>query len=241
MAVDIYCGPLTRYYLGLWENQVQKFCRENGKKYNSISPQENSDSTQHEEDQSPSQQETCETVKCWLNKVSQDIKHDLKWEEGVDIPYFTSRFSEFSEVYALNCYAYHSQACLPRDFPDSLDVSKDPVIKAVEKEGLFCFFGAIEFYIPIILPENKVFEIELPNERGVFCSSTQTLLEELDKLTHKIWNISMSDLDNLSEEEIIESYSFGKEYLILAIYGLCKLYKNALFSQKNNLPILLDY
>ena len=38
MAVDLYVGTLTRYYTRQWENVVQKMAREQGLKYQLVTP-----------------------------------------------------------------------------------------------------------------------------------------------------------------------------------------------------------
>ncbi|MBY0273410.1 MAG: hypothetical protein K2X02_08430 [Alphaproteobacteria bacterium] len=238
MAIDLYTGPLTRYYSGLWENQLQALCRKRGEEYKIISPE---GINQSQDEPSLTPQKTCEAIKIWMRNLSQSFGCQIKWEEGENISYHTSQFSEFSEVEALSCYVWALEENVVDSFPESLDASKDPIIKNVEKKGQFIFFNAVEFYMPISLPGSGIFQIELPDDREVICSSTQKLLEELDQLTKKVWQVPMNDLNSISEEEIYSNFAQKKEPLTLAIFGLCKLYKNALFSQKNNLPIILDY
>lgn len=238
MAVDLYTGPLTRYYLGLWENQAQAFCRENGKEYHVISPM---GLDQLEEEPASSPQETAEAIKIWMHTLSQSFGCQISWEEGESIPYYSTQFSECSEVQALSCYNFILETSVLDDFPKTLDISKDPVVKQAEKDGIFLFFNTVEFYFPTSLPGSGIFQIELPNEREVICSSTQKLLEELEGVAQKIWKVPINYLDSLPEEEIYCNYALRKDPLALAIFGLRKLYQHALFSHKNNLPILLDY
>lgn len=238
MAVDIYVGSLTCYYSGLWENQLQAHCRKNGEEYQKITPNQE---TSYEEDVPLNSQEIYEIITIWRDNLSKALQIGLKWDEGGSIPYYTCQFSESAEVYALSCYASYPDLNIIESFPANLDIFTDKMIKKTKIDERFCFLGAVEAFLPDELPDSGIYKISLPNERQAICSSTPKLLRELDKMARRVWGASMLELDQVSEKEIFEDYAAGKEPLMRAIFGLCKLYKGALFSQKNHLPILLDY
>lgn len=231
MAIDIYTGPLTRYYLGLWENQLQQTCRENGREYQRVSPDS-------EKEPNLDAEYISDLIVNWKKELSK-ILGCQEWNEGKDFEYYTTQFHESSEVHALSCYIAASKTL--DSFPRKIDILKDPIIKDVAKKGIFIGLSEIDFYIPSTLPNNDIFQISLPNEREVICSSTHRLTEELELLTDKIWGVSVSYLDSLPEEIVYKKYANNSNSLTTAIFGLCKLHNHALFSKANNVPIILDY
>lgn len=237
MGIDIYTGSLTRYYLGLWESQLQVMSRERRETYTRVTP---SGEGEFGKDL-PKPQETFKFVKDWMSHLSGSLGFELNWNEGVETPYYTLQYSEFSEVCALVNYAHVFGSKAPDQFPNEIDFRKDKVLNERDMKEQFNFLGQVELFLPISLPEPGIYELQLPNQKKVYCSSNQKLLEEMNKLSQKIWGVSMQYLHSLSEEDVYNKYAKRKTSLALAIFGLCKLYENILFSQQNNVPILLDY
>lgn len=220
-------------------NFLQKHLREQGKEYKRVSPNKEYSTDTSNTPLSP--QEISEVINNWKESLGRAFQRNIEWIEGVEVPYYTKQFSEFDEVYALNCYALYPELNIAEIFPQDLNITQDKIIKAIEKEEKFCFFGKVELYLPDKLPGSEIYELYLPNDRKATCSSVPYLLQELENITQRVTGISIEDLDRASEEEVFEKYALQNISLAKALFGLCKLYQMNLFSQKFKHPIILDY
>ena len=224
MALDIYTGPFTRYFSGLWENELQQMMSKAGKEYRIIKP-----TIEYDTDESLDPIEVSKMTENWLNYLEKSIGATLVLNEGISVSYFTSRFSEYADLYRASCYALYPRIDLAALTEDS------EFEKNVEKESEFLFFRDVEVWLPANLPGSQIFEVPFPNDTQKIVSSTNNLVEELDNVAVRILNKSLSELEqsypSLNEEEL---------YWIDST-GLLKFYKHAQFSLENNVPIILDY
>ena len=93
MARDIYTGPFTRYFSGQWENEVQQRMHEEGKEYQIVKPNSESNA-----DDLLYQREISTITESWLNELEKLLDTPLALNEGGSIPYFTSRFNEYTNL-----------------------------------------------------------------------------------------------------------------------------------------------
>lgn len=92
VAVDLYAGPLTRYYLGDWENVGQAWARANGVPYQVVRPEGDQD-TEGKAQLDPEAIRTaiCEWRGIMSTGLAENLGAPLDWDENPASPYFTDR------------------------------------------------------------------------------------------------------------------------------------------------------
>ena len=88
MGLDIYAGPLTRYYSHNWKTVVQQWAEENGYTFNRITP--DGEPADNEEELSPAEIQAA--VEDWRDQILAAISqpnqpHYTPWPEDNERPY----------------------------------------------------------------------------------------------------------------------------------------------------------
>jgi hypothetical protein len=123
MGLDVYVGPLTRYYSFTWETLVQQAARQQG--------------IQSRIDRSPdlaprSPDAALAMVLGWRAGLERSLGTTLSWEESVDGPYVTDK-PDWDGYHALRYLALHDEfpdVRTPRRLdpkPDPSDLGKEPL------------------------------------------------------------------------------------------------------------------
>jgi hypothetical protein len=218
MAVDIYSGPLSRYFSKNWETTMARYARENNMDYTVVTPDGQS------KDNGISSQEICE----WLKNLSKTFGVDFDAMEKYQESYFTERVTDLEILYTANCYIY----C------DHLDINLlssqkglEFIQKETEEKTDFVFFRDVEAWFPINLPGSEIYQIEFPNGQERIISTTNKLLEALDHITNNIFGTPLDkmELNGLKEERFV----LAKD--------IKSFEESAKFSLINATPIILDY
>ena len=92
MGLDIYAGPLTRYYSHNWKTVVQQWAEENGYTFNRITP--DGEPADNEEELSPAEIQAA--VEDWRDQILAAISqpnqpHYTPWPEDNERPYYTDK------------------------------------------------------------------------------------------------------------------------------------------------------
>ena len=92
MGLDIYAGPLTRYYSHNWKTVVQQWAEENGYTFNRITP--DGEPADNEEELSPAEVQAA--VEDWRDQILAAISQPdqppyTPWPEDNERPYYTDK------------------------------------------------------------------------------------------------------------------------------------------------------
>ena len=103
MGLDIYAGPLTRYYSHNWKTVVQQWAEENGYTFNRITP--DGEPADNEEELSPAEVQAA--VEDWRDQILAAISQPdqppyTPWPEDNEKPYYT--ISRIGMPSALCCW-----------------------------------------------------------------------------------------------------------------------------------------
>lgn len=121
MGLDIYAGPLTRYYSHNWKTVVQQWAEENGYTFNRITP--DGEPADNEEELSPAEIQAA--VEDWRDQILAAISqpnqpHYTPWPEDNERPYYTDK-PDWDAFGAMLLVA----ACHTYEEPVPLTVEKD--------------------------------------------------------------------------------------------------------------------
>jgi hypothetical protein len=255
MGLDIYAGTLTRYYAQNWKTVTQQWAEKNGIRFNSIRP--NEDLAQDEDIPVEVIQKN---MQHWSHMISNGLssssgKSYEAWDEKNEKDYFTDK-PDWCAFGALLLYG----ACLKYNLPLPQQVKKDwdylkePIItRALEdKELNWSLFSLVEWWLPF----DDCFSTRCPTPTGdeIAMGTTGTLLAELRRINELGWNVDDMTILSWSENEgyptdakmvdgAYRKTTSNNEYDVqsLAKFTFSIFYQAALFSEKNRVPILMDY
>ena len=236
MALDIYVGPLTRYYTGDWENVGARYCRERGIPYQTVRP--NPDPADAVTDPAVVR----EAVVGWRSSLEaglrQHLNSGLSWSEEADAPYFTDRPSW--EGYAgLLLLAAHTE------FPDfakpehvTSEWDKDEAYQAATSPDFRSRFSSI-YDVQLWLPCQFSFKFKAQDVPGAetWFGSSSALLDQLRRLNDETYQGSSDDLARWKYEAFEKTDTFEKS----ARFGLAMFLHLAQLSVEHQLPMKLDF
>lgn len=253
MGLDIYAGTMTRYYAKNWKTSVQQFCEEHGIKFNLITPTQNNECTvPPEEIQGDMQQWMSYLVKELTNS---EIEGCEPWVENNIKDYYTDK-PDWCAFGALLLYA----ACKIYNMPLSQTVAKDwnysndPIVSRAFGDDELCWslFAGVEWWVPF--DANIFFKFPAPNGHEIMVGTTKGLLVELEIINQMEWNadediiLSWKNTEGYPDDGYVKDGKYipgtiHTEYNTesLAKFAYSILYQSATFSQKNRVPVILDY
>lgn len=258
MGLDLYAGPLTRYYTHNWKTVVQQWAEENGFGFQRITPNGAEDV---EEEESP---EKIQSFVTWwqsqvLNALSQPRQTPYApWPEDNEHPYFTDK-PDWDALGAMllvgACHVYGEP--VPPTVEKNWDYTTHPLIERLsqDQERVWSLFRGASWWLP--LPDAILFQGLIPTEDRVIMGTTTGLRWELEKLNDMAWQ---------ADEETILSWSRTEGYPVegqvgpggvftkadipeqaqydtqsLAKFAFSIFYRALLFAEEHRTPILMDY
>jgi hypothetical protein len=232
MALDIYVGSLTRYYVGKWETAGARYAREQGIPYQTVRPHPES----HDAVTDPVVVK--EAVQGWRSSLEaglrQHLSTGLSWEEEADSPYFTDR-PAWDGYAGLVLLAAHTE-CPEFPLPEcaTAEWDKDDAYQAAASRDFKSRFSHL-YDVVIWLPCRFSFKFKAPDAVGtqVWFGSSLELLDELRRLNEETYRIS----SDRKFEDADEGNRFDKS----ARLGLEMFLRLAQLSVEHQLPMKLDY
>lgn len=147
MAFDVYVGPLSRYYLGDWENVAERAAREIGVPYEVVRP---ADSTDEAIVTDPDQVRAavCDWRESLTEILGERLEEPFEWREDPAGPYITDRpeWLGYGALLLLAAYEEHPEHDPPARMPERWQ--DDPVLALSRGEDL-----PHTDYAAILLPE----------------------------------------------------------------------------------------
>lgn len=192
MALDVYVGPLTRYYAGAWESLAESAARKRGAPRPTASPKAT--------DAARTQGQIRPTVVAWrtmLAKALGDrIDVPLDWDEGESAPWFTHRpgWDGFGSLVLWAAYAEHPTLRMPAVLPEDWD--DDVALARSTAEGFRSRYSHLVRNVEMWLP--VTFEITFEGEdvagRRLVMGSVITLRRQLTDLNAATWKAAAADV-----------------------------------------------
>jgi hypothetical protein len=238
MGLDVYVGPLTRYYLGNWETVVQRFGRESGMPVTIVRPQG------QEQDSTPKlyPEEVLEIVTQWRSNLSESLSPNLlehlSWAESAEGEYFTDKpaWDGYGNLALLAAYDEHPEFLPPK--VASQDFGSDPAWKASTADDFRSRYATI-LTPELWLPCRFAFVFRAPDVTGkeVWVGSSVTLLEQLRMLNESAVKASREQL----MESRRENFEPGETFEKASKFGLAIFHELAERSVLLGQPMKMDY
>jgi hypothetical protein len=236
MALDVYVGPLVRYYRGDWETVGQRWSRESGVPLTVI---------RASGDSGPPAPvaEVLEAIKMWQEYLNQGLGQHLgspiAWVEDPSAPYDTDRPGHHAYEALILWAAYAEQSTLSR--PDRVphDYGNDPAYVASTAVGFRSRYGQIVHDVEMWLPAEFSFTFRGAHlgEGDIRMGSSHELLTQLRDLNDKTWRLSESDLTRV----LAEGSEKDAALHVAARFGYAVMEKLAARAVAMSVPMRLDY
>jgi hypothetical protein len=237
MALDIYVGSLTRYYLKDWETAGARTSREMGVPYQVIRHESKPD-----DDAVTDPAVVKEAVLGWRRSLEaglrQHLTEGLLWNEEPDTPYFTDRpsWEGYAGLVLLAAHTERPEFSRPERAMSEWD--KDDAYQAVISPDFKSRFSLL-YEVEIWLPCRFSFKFKAPDVAGakVWFGSSLVLLDELRRLNEETYRVSSDGLLEGKFEGADKADEFNKS----ARFGLEMFLRLAQLSVEHQLPMKLDY
>ncbi|MBV8082077.1 MAG: hypothetical protein JO293_05805 [Candidatus Eremiobacteraeota bacterium] len=234
MGLDVYVGPLTRYFSGDWKTVVQRWADESGTPLHVIRTQpESQDAITDPEMIRP-------VILRWRRGLSAALEANgntlADWSEAADTPYFTDKpdWGGWGGLILWSVYAARNSKppanADPRQYPD------DVVYLEAVKDSRSTPFAQIVLGPDYWLPgEFGVIGAPDPMGNNTTFGSVSRLNADLRLLNEQTWNATPQAMAEWHKD--LEPGSIESE----ARFGFSIMLKLAGLAQTNCLPMKLDY
>lgn len=237
MALDLYSGPLTRYFCGTWENIMARAFREQGRAYQLIHPS-------GEPPPEPIEPTVVENhIALWTNALSGSLgahlSSPLSWQDDLSQPYDTDRphWQGYCALLLTAAHADFPTLALPSITPERWD-DHPTYVAAISKDAKSRF---TQILLPELwLPSDFQFAFQAPgpaSEEPIWIGAVATLLLQLNTLNDTVFHGSSEDLARWS----FDGPPPDNNLLGCARFGFAIFHRMATFSRDHSLPLKLDY
>jgi hypothetical protein len=238
MGLDIYVGPLTRYYVGDWETVVQRYGREQAIPITVVRPKGQDEETEPR----LSATEVLEVVTEWRSRLGEslgsNLHEPLNWSESADGEYFTDKpaWDGYANLVLLAAYDDNPHLLPPRTAVT--EFGDDPAWKASTKEGFRSKYTTI-LHPELWLPGRFAFVFQAPDVAGknVWIGSNVTLLEQLRALNES----TVRGNGEQHSQWRRENFDRGDTFKKASQFGLAMFIELAEKSVLMGLPMKMDY
>lgn len=204
MGLDVYVGPLVRYFLGKWENDVAQMLAEQGipedlhAEYGEDLSFVETKTGRRSLDVSIVE-EAIEVIKNWRSRISESLRFEkaLDWPESDELPYFT-RKPCWDGYQGLLLWAAYEEAgeAPPLNLPENVD--EDPALRRSRADLKESRYPHLLGETEIWLPGDYAMAFRAPDPTGkrLDFGFAGALFEELADLNERTWQ---ADMDTIIE------------------------------------------
>jgi hypothetical protein len=223
MALDVYVGPLTRYYMGDWDSAGEGSAR------GRIGRAQDSAEVQAQ-------------VLAWRQRLAASLRDRiflaLDWAEAADGRYFTARagWDGFGSLVLWAAYAEHPALRRPPSLAEEWD--NDPALARSNAPGFRSRYSHLVRNVELWLPEgfDVTFEGEDIGGRRIVMGSAATLARQLGELNGATWKVKADEIASWERRTPPQ----GAPLEIQARYAFAVLSGLAARAIEHRLPIKLD-
>ena len=227
MALDVYVGSLTRYYLRDWETAGARVAREMGASYQVIRPQSEAD------DGVTNPAVIKDAVVTWRSSLEMGLKQHLTdgllWSEEPGAPYFTDRPTHDGYAGLVLLAAHTERPEFPLPNRAVSEWQDDGAYQAVTSSNFKSRFSSV-YDVEIWLPCRFSFKFKAPDVAGaaVWIGSSFGLYDQLRHLDGETYR---GQFTGVAQNAFDQSARFGLEMFL----------RLAQLSVEHQLPMKLDY
>ncbi len=254
MGLDVYVGPLARYYSFEWETVVQRAGREQGLEVRIARPPGWA---------KPDPEEVLQRVATWRKALGDAIAVPMRWDESTFGEYETDK-PDWDGYHAVRYLALHDE--FP-DLPTPARITKDTLGALLEKEPLERRFGEVyagrsqsrlgrllgrrppepsapprypsiqtpELWLPV--PLDGLLRAQGPTGNDLTIGSIDALAAELEHVNEQTVRMDGAALDTARHGGPPEDGAFDA----LARFGLAVFLTLARTARERSQPMILDY
>jgi len=192
MALDVYVGPLTRYYAGAWESVAETASRKRG----APRPAGSGEATGTARSQDRIRPKVIAWRAMLAKALGERIDVPLDWEESETAPWFTHRpgWDGFGSLVLWAAYAENPTLRIPAVLAEDWD--DDVALARSTAEGFRSRYSHLVRNVELWLPVS--FEITFEGEdvagRRVVMGSVTTLRRQLADLNAATWKAPAADI-----------------------------------------------
>jgi hypothetical protein len=245
MALDVYVGPLTRYYARDWQNLVQRAGEARGIPVYVIR------TTPDAPDTITDPSVIAPAALAWQRLIAQGLETDVEWEEGPNLPYWTDRpyWDGYGALVLLAAYEVCPDLA-PRPKRGFLSRRINPEIPRIFRESPAYRAAAdtgggdypslllgVEWWLPIV-GAPRVFRLEDLGGRVRTMSRLDVLHDELRRLNRATMHL---DSEQLAAAHGRPPQGPDRPVHELAPFGLSIFMSLVETALANRQPLLLDY
>jgi len=241
MALDLYAGPLTRYYLGDWENIGERFAREHGLEYITVNP--SAEEAHASEDVVTDPDVIRSAIYDWrevmTEGLAENLESPLEWDESRDAPHFTDRpqWEGYAGLQLLAALEENAEINPPDVLAE--DWEQNPALQASRADDFtqteYLHLLSAELWLPTPFPFTFRFMELTGNELCI--GSAPTMLRELQLLNERTFKGDAEERKYWRED----TPEFGEPFEIAARFGLAVFMDLAEQAIAHRLPLKLDY
>ena len=237
MAMDVYVGPLCRYFANDWLNEVAQMMPEKYVRMSPMGPIPREDPRKYHL--------AMLGYRKWVTPVFQKAGVTrLEWDERVNAPYFTQQLVWQQRDHVRLVAAYDEF----RDFtpPETLQgqdmnawFKQDVAWASAHAAGsssVYAHLLTCEWWLPVEFP--KPTPAPIPNQQIKPFGSVFALRRELEELAENVWTTPASELARRPLDETLPGETPLRHY---AREGWSKLWQLSGDAVKHQLVMLLDY
>ena len=253
MGLDVYVGPLTRYYCFDWETIVQQAGRLQGMEVQILRPPGFV---------KPDPHDVLDAVASWRKALGDAISVPMRWDESAFGPYETDK-PDWDGYHAVRYLALHEE--FP-ELPAPPRIARHD-LGALDREPLERRFGAVyvqrnpsrlgrllgrkppestaapryphievpTLWLPITLP--AVIQASGPMGNELTIGSVDALVGELDQVNDRTLRLAQADVDAARADGSPDDGAFDP----LARFGLSVFLTLARAAKERSQPMILDW
>ena len=240
MGLDVYAGPMTRYFSGDWQTAAQKFAAENGLELVTV--------RQGEDPANPPERAAAADVQklvtLWRDAMLTGLSNNgidaEPWNESLEAEYRTDKpaWDTYGQLLVWAAYAERSELSRPTAAVE--DWEQDPAYRITQDPDVGTAFVnllcGVEVWLPIEF--DGWFQSILPTQRTVTFGSLPRLQLELDALNEATWHADADTVASWRRGDGIE-HTAPLESKAQFAFSIFHALSNFAVTQRT--PMLLDY
>jgi hypothetical protein len=236
VGLDVYVGPLVRYYTGQWETVVQQWARQQGHRIDVVRPDNPPDAI-------TDPKKVRALVDAWRSQLASQLRPRavvaLDWPEDFETPYVTDKPAWDCYAALLLWAAYDEHPDVGRLQVAPEDWTTDAAFRRSTDPGFTSRYAQLLNDTELWLPAEFGFTFTAPSALGkaIGIGSSPTLLAQLNELNRRTWAADESTLAGWRWE----GADHGAPLEISARLAFSVIHSLASAAVQHRLPMLLDY
>lgn len=234
MALDIYVGPLVRYFTGRWETIAAHVLAAEGVEVRTVRTG-GSDPAANDPGQ------VAEVLAGWRAYLADGLGCAADWPDNIDGEYWTDRpaWDGFGAVVIVAArLAMPDHPDVTADPGDPAGYADLPLVQAARHgTRLRSLVGGAEWWLPIT-PAAQTFSVGMPNGNMTEMSTVDRLVNDLAEVVDQSGFIARSEIDPVRRAGIPARNAAFDD---CARWGLAVMTWAALTARRYRQPMLLDY